>query len=54
MKDHQTLQAEINFIVEIIDELQLKKIEKINELDQAMANQYGVSVHEYRAMCVGG
>ena len=51
MKDHNTLQAEIDFINETIAELKLKKMEKINQIDEALANQYGVSLEEYYAMC---
>lgn len=50
MKDKHTLQAEIDFIVETINELRLKKMEKICELQQAMADQYGVSLAEYYTM----
>jgi hypothetical protein len=50
MKDHHTLQAEIDFIDETIAELKLKKMEKINQIDEAIANQYGVSLDEYYAM----
>lgn len=50
MKDHHTLAAEINLIVELIAELKLKKMEKINQIDEAIANQYGVSLDEYYAM----
>ena len=51
MKDKHTLATEINFIGETIAELQLRKIEKISQLDQAMADQYEVSLEEYHAMC---
>lgn len=50
MKDHQTLSAEIDFIVELIAELKLRKMEKINQIDEAIADQYGVSLDEYYAM----
>jgi hypothetical protein len=51
MKDHHTLAAEINFINETIAELKLKKKEKIKQMDEAIADQYGVSLEEYYAMC---
>lgn len=51
MKDAKTLTVEIDFIVELIAELKLRKMEKINQIDEAIANQYGVSLDEYYAMC---
>jgi hypothetical protein len=50
MKDAKTLTVEIDFIVELIAELKLRKMEKINQIDEAIANQYGVSLDEYYAM----
>ena len=38
-------------INETIAELKLRKMEKINQIDEAIADQYGVSLEEYYAMC---